>query len=633
MEFTLAPYQPEALSAKKAVEGVEFSVETAKIVGTPTDGFWSQVHTFFPQDKEKKEKRGDLLAVLVLSGVEEGIGAVAFGREILGRLHEEYYGNLEGSAFERLTFAVRKIGLEYEGLEIVAASLFGPALYLAICGEGKALLKREGQLGIVLQGTRGDIQTASGLLKEEDLILLASERFFQVVGFGVLRAALENNSLDDAVESLAPVILGHEKMADVAAILALVKQKPAVSFFPAAKQEEEPSLKTEKPRFLKHFFSHLRLPERKSFFVRRKDRQERKNIFWGVAVCFLAIFCVSLIFGLRQRSAAEKQQKVQNLFHQAEDKFNQGKMLALTNPAEGKATLNEAQNLINQGLALKKDSQDLLLLKEQLEKFSASLATETVLSSVPVFMDLSLIEDGAMGVSLSLSGKNLLVLDKDKRKIYQIDIEQKSAVSYALNEGGDLITAFDDKIMIFGEKGITEVNTKSKNVTLKIAKDEGWKEIVGFSSFNGNLYLLDKGASDIWRYLASGESYSSRKSWFVGNPPDLSSAVSLGIDGSIWVLEKDKISKFTLGKPDSFALSKMQENFLNPAKIYTSADDQNLYVLDKGREKVFVIAKNGEFKASYAWQGIEQVTDLIAVESAKKIFLLSKAKIYEIQIK
>ena len=70
-----------------------YTVETAKIVGSPADGFWSQIHTFFPQDDLKKEKRGILLAVLVVSGVEEGIEAVAQGREILGRLHEEYYGD------------------------------------------------------------------------------------------------------------------------------------------------------------------------------------------------------------------------------------------------------------------------------------------------------------------------------------------------------------------------------------------------------------------------------------------------------------------------------------------------------------------------------------------------------------
>jgi len=230
--------------------------------------------------------------------------------------------------------------------------------------------------------------------------------------------------------------------------------------------------------------------------------------------------------------------------------------------------------------------------------------------------------------------KDLAILDANKEKVYLLDTEKKSNVVYELKQsGGKLMTAFAGKIVVFTEKGIAEVDTKNKSVSIKINKDEEWKEVVGLASFNGNLYLLDKGASDIWRYLASGEGYGTRKSWFVGSPPDFSGAISMTIDGAVWVLEKDKISKFNLSQPESFSLTKMPESFDNPTKIYTSIDDQNLYVLDKGRGKIYEIAKNGEYKASYVWEGIKEASDLVAVESAKKIFLLSGTKIYEIGMK
>ena len=90
----------------------EILLETAKIVGTATESSWSQVHTFFPADIEKQERRGRLLAVLSLRGLKEGLEAVAAGREIIARLHEEYYGNLTGSAFSRLKTAVKKVAAE-----------------------------------------------------------------------------------------------------------------------------------------------------------------------------------------------------------------------------------------------------------------------------------------------------------------------------------------------------------------------------------------------------------------------------------------------------------------------------------------------------------------------------------------
>ena len=635
MEPAFTPHQQNATSVEESASGAGFTIETSKIVGTPTDGFWSQVHTFFPQDREKKESRGDLLAVLVVSGVEEGIGAVAFGREILGRLHEEYYGDLTGSAFEKLGEAVNKVGQENEGLEIVAAALSGRILYVATYGLGKVVLKRGDKLGIVLQG-EGQMQKGSGILEEGDWVLLGSDHLFQAVGIGVLKVALESNSPEEAVENLAPIVLGHNNMADAAAILALVKKElPVVgSVSRLVEKEEEIKVEDKRANLLERIFSKIKLPQRKSFFVRRTNLEKRKKVLFIVALTLLVLLAVALGFGLKQRAADKRQNKVKSLISLAEEKFNQSKEVYSANPGEGKTFLAEAEKLIGEGLVLEKNSQELTLLKEQIEKFSSSLGVETALQEVPVFMDLSLITDGASGVSLSLLDKDLAILDANKEKVYLLDTEKKSNVVYELKQsGGKLMTAFAGKIVVFTEKGIAEVDTKNKSVSIKINKDEEWKEVVGLASFNGNLYLLDKGASDIWRYLASGEGYGTRKSWFVGSPPDFSGAISMTIDGAVWVLEKDKISKFNLSQPESFSLTKMPESFDNPTKIYTSIDDQNLYVLDKGRGKIYEITKSGEFRAAYSWEGIKEASDLVAVESVKKIFLLSGTKIYEIGMK
>jgi len=344
-----------------------FTIETSKIVGTPTDGFWSQVHTFFPQDREKKESRGDLLAVLVVSGVEEGIGAVAFGREILGRLHEEYYGDLTGSAFEKLGEAVNKVGQENEGLEIVAAALSGRILYVATYGLGKVVLKRGDKLGIVLQG-EGQMQKGSGILEEGDWVLLGSDHLFQAVGIGVLKVALESNSPEEAVENLAPIVLGHNNMADAAAILALVKKElPVVgSVSRLVEKEEEIKVEDKRANLLERIFSKIKLPQRKSFFVRRTNLEKRKKVLFIVALTLLVLLAVALGFGLKQRAADKRQNKVKSLISLAEEKFNQSKEVYSANPGEGKTFLAEAEKLIGEGLVLEKNSQELTLLKEQI---------------------------------------------------------------------------------------------------------------------------------------------------------------------------------------------------------------------------------------------------------------------------
>lgn len=622
----------------------KFSVDTAKIVGTPAGECWSQTHSFFPEDSEKKEKRGDLLAVLVITGVKEGIEAVASGREVLNRLHEEYFGDLEGSAFERLGNAVKKVCQEQDGVEISAAALLGNILYLAIFGEGKILLKRGSQIGTILTGS-SELKTGSGIISNEDMVLIGSLRFFKTVGQGVLKASLETGSIDEAVEVLAPTILGKEDMSDAAAILAIFRKSedseeieaPVVetssNFSVGSNFRNDQAINTEVPPSPKKLFGKFSLTKER-FFVKREEVVKKKKIYFVISIVFLVILAVSLFLGMKKKAADKETERLTNLVKSAELKFNQAKELYLSKPKEGKELAMEAKRIADEASSSEKVAKEASLIKEQIDKFIADTGEEVSLSDIPTFMDLNLILDNASGDAFSLNGKTLSIFDQTKKKVYLLDTEKKSnSVLDFPAEEIKYVASANAKEYIFNSKGIFEIKNSAKSSELAIKTDGEWKDISGFGSFNGNLYLLDKGASNIWRYLKSDTGFRPKSSYFVGTPPDLTNSVSISINGSVWTLGKDKISKFTLGKEDSFSISKMTETFSNPVKIYTSDTEQNLYVLDKGANKVFVIGKDGVFKTSYSWEGIKGVTDLVSVEAMKKILLLSGSKIFEIQIK
>ena len=350
-----------------------------------------------------------------------------------------------------------------------------------------------------------------------------------------------------------------------------------------------------------------------------------------MAIVLLLGLGVSLVMGIRNKTITQKKNKASELTKLAEDKLNQGKILASSDVNQGKVLGLEAEKLSEQALSLNKTNEEAAFLKEETKKFIVSLGEEAAVTP-SLFMDLNLITDGASGIAFSLADKNLAILDQIKNKIYLLNWEKKSSEVIDNTGGkGNLITSYDSRVFILDDKGIFE--KEDKKTSLKVAKDSSWEEITGLGTFFGNLYLLDKGASNIWRYLGANGEFGAKKSWFVGTPPDLSGGVSLAIDGSIWVLTKDKILKLTLGQEDNFALSKMPESFSEPIKIYTSADAQNLYILDKGNGKVYQITKTGEFKTSYSWSGFKGASDIVAIESAKKLFILSGAKIFEMELK
>jgi len=127
---------------------------------------------------------------------------------------------------------------------------------------------------------------------------------------------------------------------------------------------------------------------------------------------------------------------------------------------------------------------------------------------------------------------------------------------------------------------------------------------------------------------------SSKRSYLKGESYDLSEAMSMTIDGSVWVLFSDgTIVKYVQGVKDAFVVAGLDKNFEEPIKIFTSPEEKNLYVLDRRQTRVVVVGKTGEYQAQYIWPGMAGVKDLIVSEKLKKMFLLTGEKVFTIDLK
>jgi hypothetical protein len=639
----------------------KLTVKIAKLVGTPDQDSWSQVHTFIPEDEEKRKKRGILLAVFSFSN-GEGTEAVATGRELLSRFHEEFYGETEEKVFTCLKSAMIKIDEEFtrpeRNLEIAACVIIENLAYLAVKGKGKILLKREGVFQTLVKGNEVEIETASGQVKEGDLILLGTSFLFQVLPEGRLKAALANETPDEVVEAMAPTILGQKEMARASSLVALIQGE---------REEAEPesiAVETEKPpvspkfhprdwlrrqAFLKDIKERLsqvpsKLPRGVSrLYLRQKERELRqKKMILTVAVILIVLLGVSVIFGSRSHEMNQKKQKFEAISSQIETAIQEGEALRELNPLKAKETLLQAQGLVNDLEELDVEKEKFAEIKSRFEQALATVVKEHELTEVPVYYDLSLIRDQGRGEKMALDGDQGVILDSQGKRLFGFRLSQKSIDVLA---GGDeledasLATIYSDRAYVLTEKGILEIEIESKKTNLVIERDEEWGKILGLGAFGSNLYLVD-GKGMIWRYpraetgLPAQAGFGSKQKWFgSGVAPDLSEVVSMGIDGSIWLLREDgKILKFTRGAPDTFGYSGLDKEMDRPQAIFIDEATENLYLLDRGNSRILVLAKSGEYQGQYLWPGMSQATDLVVSEAEKKILLLVNDKVYEIGI-
>lgn len=618
---------------------------TAKVAGTPSKSAWAQVHTHAPSDEEKKTARGELLVALSVSQVSEEVEAVALGKEIITRLHEEYFGKEEGRPFEALKKAVEKVWNEFSSgeepaakVEVITLVIWGEYVYFAAAGGGKVALWREGEL-VSLLTTRGEPVAVSGKPQVNDIFIFGTSVFFDAVSQDLLSTSIEKSTVpSDLADNIAPLIHSRTLPSLAAAI---VKVSELESLPTTAEEAQAP---TEKPQATANLFLDWwmkskeplialakKLPK-ENIYIKKGGKSRRTTVSVGLIILFLLL--VSIGLGLRQKNIRDYRSSYEDRLVQAQTLFEDSILQKEANSAKSAESFLQAKAIAETlaGEGIKDPRLETLLARLGEEE-------EAVLGKVQVepetFLDLSLVRAGVEGAELVFDEGILAVFDKGGGRVISVTQDKKTEVvagETALSNPQN-IALYSGRYFSLGDKGIVEVQRRSAAKTA-VAPDEEWGEIKSLSAFGGNLYLLDR-KGEIWRYPAIEAGFGSRQRWFgEGVSPDLSLSADMAIDGSIWILSSSgKISKFTRGAPDSFRVSGLDKEFLNPTALYTDEDLESILVLDKENKRIVELLKTGEYKKQYIWEGMQDVRDIAVSQETGKIFLLTETKILELPLK
>jgi len=618
-----------------------FGLHSAKIVGTPTAKSGSWVHVFSPTDELKLSQRGHLLAVIGLDNFT-GEGELAvIGKEIISRLQEEYYGELTTKAFDQLKKTVNKVTQEINEdgnlkLNLGAVVVIKNLLYVVISHNSQLVLFRQGQRQMLFSGE----ETGSGYLENGDVFLLGTEEFFRLVNPEISQNALASSSPEEAVEILAPAIHGQADGSSAAIVFKTtsLREKTIVeTSLPAGKSVAQEKRSFELGRKFKEKIISLIISADENFkkriiFLRNnkeKNFRSQKTLF-SVALILLVILGVSVFFGMKQRRGSDLTGQAAVLLNQAQAKKEEGEALKTLNPAKSQQLLTEAQNLVKEIEKLGGQSEDFLKFREELNRLLVSSVREHEVEG-KLFFDLELIKAGAEGKDLLLTEGELIVLDEKQTAVYEIGLAgQKSTILFGGEklQGASLMAQAGNDLYVLSDEGLLK---GGKLPEVEIKEDEDWGRIIDLQGFTGNLYLLDS-QGEIWKYPAIEGGFAEKQKW-LQQKADFSSAVSLTIDGSLWVLTKDgQLLKFLQGQKDAFALTGLNKPLFEPVALFTDFDSQNLYVLDKGNARIVTFSKNGEYQSEYHWAELGQAQDLAVIEAEKKIFCLMGNKIYLLEM-
>lgn len=589
-------------------------------------------------------RNGDnFLAVLLLSCDD----AFTKGRVILSEL-EDFYFEFEGKVAEKLNAAfaeAEKKLSQGEDWSILLAAISGKALYLIGKGQVEVYLKRADKLSSLLsiatpsQLISGFITTGDRLLfstkslnallgvELERSLSLPIETFEEEVGSRIGAADSEKQeSVPDGtgqgLAALAVEVLGEDlEIAPLASedttqmIDQDVGKKPSVAF-----QTILGNITGLIGRLLGYF---------------PKSGKGRLIL----AVLLIVIIAGGVGYKYKLSRDQERQAQFSQALQEAKDEFNGAKGLASLNPLEAKNKLDLAKDKVNKALSLKPKDQEAQDLKKQIEQEVPSILQQSTVSDFPLFLDLDLVKKDFRALKMSLSAGKLLLLDQGVETLVVVDLAKKSNQILAGSEQlGDASFASLNGGLAFvysQDKGLLRVDIINSKVAVVSKKDDEWGEIGDIYGFAGNVYVLDSGKGQIWKYVPAAGGYSDKREYLNKEMKvDFTGALRMQIESSIYVLKSGgEILRFTRGAKDNFSYEGLDKGVKDPKSMFVSSETDNLYLLDSGNSRMLILTKTGSYKGQITGSNFGTATDLVVDEKGKRVYLLEGSKIYTVDLK
>ncbi len=575
--------------------------DVAKIVATPTLTSWSQAY-----------HAGNLSAALSLtkqvSKEEEGSLLAQLGKEILNFFEAEYFGLEEknlSTIKEAISTILGKIPEEvFPSLAVVTIPKKHPnILYAFTFGEGKIVIKREEKVGTILKSedNEKEIQSASGFIEDKDLIILETKQFAGLISNQTLQDSLNHNSPAEIAENISPKIHEQEEGGAAATIIAISIEQAVVEEvlpLPETSEIKHPSAGSGQAADLESLKNKVL-----QLIPKTTQISHPRRVFLSLAIILVLVLVVSIFFAIKKQGDAKIQAQFQDIYSSAQKKYEEGQSLVPLNKNLARDDFSSAQKILNEGKT----------------KFSSNSKEEKQITEL-----LGKVEDSLT----SLSGINKIsakVVNENVSDLLNLEIK---------NSGGAYFFTQDEKNVYFiTNSEIISIDKKTKSPKSLIKNNGSWENAAGIGIYFGNFYVLDKKSNQIIK-LSKGDNGFSKTNYLANNVKiDFSKAQSIAIDGSIWVIfQNGEVLKFTRGKADSFKISGLPKPISKSTRVATDINTGNLYILDNGSSSIVVINKDGSYQTTYSTDILKDAADFEVKEEDKKIFVLQKNKIYQIDL-
>lgn len=543
-------------------------------------------------------------------------------------------------------------------VSIAVGAINNNIFYLCTLGKGQIFLSREGNFAKIIEGDK----SASGFIKPDDIFIFTSSQFTETAGSeDNLKLIFNGRKPREIVDTLILQLKDKEDAGTIALFVSfetkskstiggllvyddktideMGAEKPSPYELEDKEYEEEtktPPATAVKPK------KKLSMPKinvknlgfKIPFFQRvdEADKPRKKYLLtFGVVFVIFAILIWSVVLGYKRRQSEALQKEINSTKQLVTQQLAQADDVSFLNMSRALELIKDARSEVDD-LKSKtngkpnKDIDDL----EKLVSDKEARITKKEDKSYDEFYDLSVDTKDATGSKMYLDADNAVILDSSGGRIYTLSFSKKSLNKSSSSDvkNATIVALSDDKVLFYKpNSGIYSVTDgKTKKV---IENDSEWGDIKDMQLYNGNIYLLDSGNSEIYKYVSSDNSYSNKSAYFKGGEGGLKDATSMAIDSSVYVSLKDSALKFTSGAQDTFKTT-YPDKSVSIMKIITSKDLNNVFEWDKAKGAIYVLEKSGTYVKQIQSSVLSKADDVVVYEN--NAYILVKQKIFKMGV-
>jgi hypothetical protein len=367
-----------------------------------------------------------------------------------------------------------------------------------------------------------------------------------------------------------------------------------------------------------------------------KNLSRKNKILFVVSMSCLIIFIINLTVLKIKNTETAKQNEYKNLTSLIEQKQNQAEANLLYNNEEGaKKLFAEIKSMIDEYPRITEEQKNaynefLKKYNEQLEKIRRVTNVDPVI--LADFKNLTSLAQPENIIS-EASLEKIYAGDSSQKSIYIFDIKSKQMASATdLKQPIEFlkypITAEAGSIYYLNNKNLIKLKTAKEELeTIPLTFKNGVSGYSGLGIYNGNLYALDGLGGQIYKNNKNGNTFSAPTAWVTDNT-DIKNGIDLAIDGSIYILKSNgDLIKFLKGKKSDFILDKIEPVLQKPTKIYISAEQKFIYIMEPESKRIVVYDKAGKYILQYYSDKFDDLKSFFPDEKNKLIYILNKTEI------